>query len=129
MRGSNKLNPNQERTQTMKTQQLTKRAAESLDAHVDNTKNQIKTGYAPAFTIEVIDNPQGWGEQWARTETKWNAGNIEWCDWRPISVAKTNLADFLADEGNEADEIKMMLRVKLGGLKWGQMKAGKTLNL
>lgn len=87
----------------------------------------IKRGLAPAFIIEVVT--VGYREQWARTETKWNSGAIEWCDWKPMKIAKENLMDFLADDGFESDEISEMMREKLHGIKWGQMKAGKTLTL
>ena len=95
---------------------------------MNETLNKIKTGAAKEFKIEVRNNPQGYGEQWARTETKWNKKFIEWCDWRPMAVAKANLIDFLMEEGKSENESKEIVK-KLNGIKWGQMKPGKKFNL
>ena len=90
-------------------------------------KNEIKTGHCKHFTIQVVTMGAGRGQQWARTLTSWNAASIEWCDWRPIKVAKSNLIDFLTDEG--IANAKGYVDAKLSGVKWGQMSGGKRLAL
>ena len=63
-----------------------------------------------------------------RTETEWNKGNIDWCDWRILATAKDNLADFLADDGLSSEAIASIL-FRLKARQFARMNDGTITTL
>ena len=90
-------------------------------------QHKIKNGKCTHFRIQVVTMGPGRGQQWARTMTDWNEACIGWCDWRPLKVAKSNLIDFLTEEG--IPNAEAYVNEKLSGVKWGQMSSTKVIAL